>query len=242
MKKTIALLMVLCITASLFAIGSVKVGPAFSFVTGKTRDFEDGDTIYLKTETKYKSSGFGFDISGKYELDATVSAWADFGMVFCAEGKYKSEGQTKWQSVKEMYESAKKYADANNGTAKKKLNILTLAAGAAVRLSLATVPVDVSVGGGLFLDRMFAEVSVSIGNDYEAYTLKATNIGIAGYAEATYMINTEFGVGITMMPHIGLLNFTTMIETSDEAAYFTRANGFAFSFAMPIVIGVSYNF
>ena len=40
MKKVISILLVLCVAVSLFAVGSVKVGGAFNFVTGATRDLQ----------------------------------------------------------------------------------------------------------------------------------------------------------------------------------------------------------
>ena len=55
--------MVLCVSVALFAAtgATVKVGGAFNFVTGGTKDFADGEVTIDDSAAKYKSSGIGFE-------------------------------------------------------------------------------------------------------------------------------------------------------------------------------------
>ena len=65
MKKLALVLVVLLAATTLFAAGTVKVGGAFEFITGRTRDFKFGEQTLSDTKKVYKSSGFGFDVSGR---------------------------------------------------------------------------------------------------------------------------------------------------------------------------------
>lgn len=252
MKKTLAILIVLCISVSLFAIGSVKVGGAFNFVTGGTKDFvSEGETIE-ESEVTYKSSGFGFDVSGSYDIDSQLAVWADFNIVFCSDFVIKyGDFESKLSDQYKYYQEIAKDVKDHGGTASTymKINAIHIGAGVAYKLPVQTV--DVKVGGGLFFERGFGKVGLKASSDDESGELsneiKAINVGLALYADASYKFTENIAVGITVMPSLGLFNTTTLVfreqVDSEEAQVVTRkASGIKISFSMPVVIGVSYSF
>ena len=106
-------------------------------------------------------------------------------------------------------------------------------------------PVDVKLGGGLFIDRLLAKVGIKDGDIDSYLQYRMTNFGIVLLADANYKFNQNFGLGLTVMPQIGIYNslngeikgLSPYIPDSEETA-----KGFKLSFAMPIVLGVSYSF
>ena len=251
MKKILAILIVLCITVSLFAVGSVKVGGAFNFVTGGTKDFvSEGKTIE-KSAATYKSSGFGFDVSGSFDVGSQLAVWADFDMVFCSDAKIEVNNEI--LSLDDAYKRSEEVAkearkEGYVASAYKNINIIHIGAGVAYKLSLQAV--DVKVGGGLFFERSFGKVGYKITTENESYEdyieFKANNIGLAFYADASYKFTENIGAGITIMPSIGLFNTTTISEgeivNSESEISTQKASGIKISFSMPVVIGVSYSF
>ena len=245
MKKVISILLVLCVAVTLFAAGSVKVGGAFNFVTGATRNFtayDNGVKIAdLDFGATYKTNGFGFDVAGDFDVAKDLVVWADFNMVFGADAKFKL-GDFPETSLEDEYKELK---DELGNKAYKVVNVISLGAGAAYKLALDSV--DVKLGGGLFLDRALGKAGAEEDATTEGYEqFKAVNLGVALYADASYKFNKNFGIGITVMPHIGLYNSAVItnyyknggIEEKQEY----KAKGFKLSYAMPIVFGVSYSF
>ena len=235
MKKVISILLVLCVAVTLFAVGSVKVGGAFNFVTGAT--CKDEDKGYL--ETKYKGNGFGFDLSGSFDVAKDVAVWADFNMVFASDAKLKYDGDDEWTSVNDQYDT---WFKGETG-AFKHINLISFSAGAAYKVALN--PVDVQLGGGLFIERLLS----SIGAKNDTYDVnfknRLVNIGIALYANCNYKINQNFGIGLSVMPHIGLFNSNNMVRyfgIDDPDNIDDTVKGFKLSYSMPIVLGVSYSF
>lgn len=244
MKKAVAFLLVVCVAMSLFATGTVKVGGAFNFITGATNDLKsyiDGGEKYdppieWNRGFEHKVHGFGFDVSGSYDFAKNLAVWADFNMEFCSDLKrYDEDAET---SYNKKYHS---YFGVYDKTFKQ-INIISFGAGVAYKL--AVDPIDVKLGGGLFLDRAFAKVGGKDNDVPEAVdSYKLINLGLALYADATYKINKNFGLCLTVMPHIGLYNSTKEIDSlNGEVKYDTRAKGLKLSFAMPVVAGVSYSF
>ena len=242
MKKTIALLVVLCIAASLFAIGAVKVGGTVEFITGKTNEFKEGD--HTGTKADYKSFGFGFNVSGRFDVTGDISAWTSFGMTFCTDVKFRNDGGTEWISIKDFYDEAKK-AVVDGVKVSKKTNAISVAAGVAVKPNL-NAPVEVAIGGGLFFERLIGEVSVSgtVSGESINTTLGMSfiNVGVSAYADLAAKINNNFGVGLTIMPRIGLMDFGKLYESDNSYTLEYKASGFAISFSMPVVVGVTYFF
>ena len=216
MKKVLSIMLVLCVAASLFAVGSVRVGAAFDFVSGKTPDFKLNESVLNNSARQYKTSGIGFDVSAKYDLSSDLSVFADFNMTFNFDFKTKRATSEDWYSFKDKSD--------------KTLNSLSVAAGVAYKLPLANAPVKVSVGGGLFYERNLGYVSESFNN-------KFNHIGLTAYADVTYMINDKIGVGVSAMPRIGLFDFDSLTRVTEG-----KASGFAFSFGMPVSVGASYSF
>lgn len=252
MKKTLAILIVLCISVSLFAVGSVKVGGAFNFVTGGTKDFvREGETIE-KSAATYKSNGFGFDVSGSFDINSQLAVWADFDMVFCSDLKIELNGET--ESFKDNYETyeegAKEARKAGDiASVYKNINIIHIGAGVAYKLPVQAV--DVKVGGGLFFERGFGKLGFKHSDgtySVEGYEeIKASNFGLALYADASYKFTENIGAGITIMPSIGLFNTTTFtygnkMTPGESVTMSSKASGMKISFSMPVVIGVSYSF
>lgn len=250
MKKLISILLVLCVAVTLFAAGSVKVGGAFNFVTGGTKDF---DKMYVDGEeyadfegwdaATYKTYGFGFDVAGSFDVSEKLAVWTDFNMVFGTDAKYKVEGDDEI-SLDEGYEYFKEnYDDA----AYKKINMISFGAGVAYKLDLN--PAEVKVGAGLFFNRAFGKVGAK-DDTVDLYTqFKSVNFGVAILADASYKFNQNIGVGLTLMPQIGLYNSTTITYGIDAPSIpefddkvDIKAKGLKLSFAMPVVIGVTYSF
>ena len=250
MKKVITILMVLCVSVALFAAAgaSVKVGGAFNFVFGGTKDFVvSGETEPTpETASQYKSSGVGFDVAGSFDLSKDLKVWADFNMIFGFDAKFKTKDETEWSSMNEMYDEFKAIAEVLGVEAYKKLNMISAGAGVAYKLNL-DAPVDVSVGGGVFFERVFGSVGFKLDdNNAGGMEFKAINLGVSLYADAAYKFSDNFGISLTAMPHFGVYNSSaiaiTDIEGGTDDSYAMNAKGFSFSFSMPVSIGATYSF
>ena len=251
MKKIISVLVVLCLAMTIFAAGSVRVGGSFNFMTGKSAEFDDD--YYEKVKVGYKTNGFGFDVAGDFDVASNLSVWADFDMVFCSDFKFKPGDSAEvsfnddiYDDMKDMYDAAK-LAGAT-GDLKKAINIISISSGVACKLDFNAV--EARLGGGLFFERALAYINLDLknGDEYVKATtrFKATNFGIALYGDVKYKFNDQFGLGLTVMPHIGLINTFTYegrIELPTMPIGFKEnKTGFRLSFSMPIVVGVSYSF
>lgn len=252
MKKVMAILIVLCISVSLFAIGSVKVGGAFNFVTGGTKDFVYEGKTEEKSAATYKSSGFGFDVSGSFDINSQLAVWADFDMVFCSDLELKTNDEDgKLSDIYKLFQEYEKYLKEHGATASAYMKINVIHIGAGVAYKLPVQAVDVKVGGGLFYERGLGKTGFTATNGEDSIenyvVIKASNLGLALYADASYKFTENIGAGITIMPSIGLFNTTTNTSryqmNPEEAEISTRkASGMKISFSMPVVIGVSYSF
>jgi len=239
MKKAISLLVILCIAASLFALGSIRVGGAYSLVTGRTKPYTQGDQ---DTVVRYSSSGFGFNVLGKDDISDNLATWFDFNMVFGTDGKFKTPGSD-WTSLNDMYTLAEKEARLAGGSAGKKLYSLSSSGGVVYKLPFTNTHFNYSVGGGLFIDRLYAEISQKYPNGHtEAFVVRSFNLGITSYGEISKQYSEHFGISLTVMLRMGFLNFSTQDNRVDNARNEERAFGFAPSFSMPVVLGLTYYF
>ena len=249
MKKIVSVLVVLCLAMTIFAAGSVRVGGSFNFLVGKSAEFDEKTEVVdyglSKQKVGFKTNGFGFDVAGDFDVASNLSVWADFNMVFCADAKIKV-GDADEESFNDWYEYLKELVDAKEFN--KAINIISIGTGVAFKLDMNAV--DVKLGGGLFFERALASMkfkSVVEEMNVESTTkFKTTNFGIALYGDVKYKFNENFGLGLTVMPHVGLIN-TTSVETKSVAGSATvnlkdSKTGFRLSFSMPIVVGVSYSF
>ena len=243
MKKVISIMVVLCVAAALFATGTVKVGGAFDFVSGKTSNSEDEA---FGSKSLYSGKGFGFDVSARYDVADGLTSWADFNMTFGSNAKFKADGANEWATLDDIAKQVEAMV-GNAATAKKSVMNMSGAAGVAIKLRAAD-DVEVAVGGGIFAERMTAKVSAAVPSNINstfhdvAYTYRFVNFGVTGYADVAYKFTSNFGVGLTVMPRVGLLNFTTSSFAEDTTVETYKAKGFALSFSMPISLGVSYAF
>lgn len=242
MKKVISILMVLCIAASLFAVGTIKVGGAFDFVTGKTGDFNDE---FLANKLQYKTKGFGFDISGRTEISPVFDVWSDVNMVFASNIDLRQDGANDWYSLDRIAEEM----EAEVGQkASKSVHKYSIAVGVAFKLPVAEI-VDVSVGGGVFFDSLVGKVSASVPENTNAtvhhasLTQKFMNLGLTTYADVTCKVASNIGISLTAMPRIGLLSIANITQVEDNNPIpVSKATAFSVSFSMPVAVGVSYSF
>ena len=245
MKKAITILMVLCVSVALFAAAgaTVKAGGAFNFVAGSTKDFVYEETTIPETASKYKSSGIGFDVAGSFDLSKELKVWADFNMVFGSDAKFKYSNDDDWTSMDDQYKAIKEII---GDKATKKFYMISAGAGVAYKLNL-NAPVDISVGGGVFFERVLGSVGGKKDDTELSFEFKAINLGVSLYADAAYKFSDNFGISLTVMPHIGVYNSSTLAETtiipgySDESIEM-KAKGVSLSFSMPVAIGATYSF
>lgn len=217
MKKTISILIVLCVAASLFAANgiTVKAGGSFGF-TKMSVNVQEGGIDY---KDSVKANGFGFDAGVQYNINDAMFVFGEFTMLFPAEETY-TRGLVEYVHV----------ADSNN-----KLSYLSITAGVGYKLPL-DVPVKVSVGGGLFANREVRKYTYELVKHTDSFS----SMGIAGMVEIKYLFTEEFGVALTVLPQFGILSRETERKESDSAV--KRSWGLSIGFSMPIVLGVSYSF
>ena len=240
MKKAISILVVLCVAASLFAVGSIRAGGAFGLVTGKTKPFIDGDKDTL---VRYYSTGFGFDVLGRDDLSDSLGIWYDFNMTFGTDGKFKTPDMDDWTSINDMYKQAEEEARLAGGSAKKKLYSLSAGGGIMYKLPFTKTHFNYAIGGGAFIDRLFVEISMKFPNgDTRARRVRSFNVGITTYGEISKKLSEHFVASMTVMLRFGILNFSTDADVYNDIRNEQRAFGFAPSFSMPVVLGVSYYF
>ena len=79
MKKTTTILLVLCVTAALFAASglSLKLGGDFDLIFLRTTKVESSGKTH-----QFKSNGIGFDVGAQYDFSKSIMAYADFNMAF----------------------------------------------------------------------------------------------------------------------------------------------------------------
>ena len=243
MKKVISILMVLCIAASLFAAsGTLKVGGAFDFVTGKTGEFNSEDE--LGNKAMYKAKGFGFDISGRTDISPVFDVWSDVNMVFASNMDLKQDGANDWYSLDTL---AKLFELMVGQTASKSVHKYSISVGVAFKLPVAET-VNVSVGGGVFFDSLVGKVSASVPENTNAYihnasaTYKFMNLGLTTYADVTCLVAENIGISLTAMPRVGVFNMSNITSVKDTDTDVIKASSFAFSFGMPVSVGASYSF
>ena len=150
MKKTLTILLILCVAATLFAASgfSVNVGGAFDLFRLKT-DKNDGNDYY----DVFKGNGLGFDIGAQYDFNSKIMAYADFNMVFPSDfeidrvcGDITSTYTFKKQ-IEEWEFLAKNMTD---GKVPHFCFMMDASIGAAYKFDLD--PVTLAVGGGAYIN------------------------------------------------------------------------------------------
>jgi len=243
-----------------------------SVAEGKDQDnetikFEDG---LADKALVLKDKGFGFDVGVQYDITDNLLAYVDFNMLFpkdakvnisdpdlfamlvaanpdLAEKYFTDDHMIKAFSVEGLVADLNKYlAAAEEINMSTKYSFFSVSAGAAYKLDFNGVKLN--VGGGVTLNKATAKLDMAHKTlDWkETVTLTFTSFGLNAMVEAKYMVADGIGVGVTVMPQLGLynkaeFNLSKSVGADTEKASIT-AKGFAVSFAMPIVVGVSYTF
>ena len=229
MKKTIAFIMMICVSVALFAsVGiTVRAGGTFGFACTKVPE----------DETLYKVHGFGFDGSVQYDISDKFAVYADFNMLFpkdlvCA---YIGEQEFKIsERVKELISGDDPdFDDGSYG-----VKYYNISAGAAYKFDLG-IPVRLAIGAGISFNHLKSFTLLikhrTTRDNLTRSVAKIYNIGLNAMLDAKYMVNDNLGVGLTVMPQVGLYNIT-IIENSyngviDEE-YSGSVKGFTVSFVV----------
>ena len=237
MKKLFTVLAVLLVATALFAGTTVKAGGTFSFANMKNATSDEG---FFGDGMTMKAHGFGFDSGVQYDVADNLAVYGEFNMVFPADAEISSDDNPTASEklsdiVKDQYPDGTTY----------KINFFSVSAGVAYKLDFNAV--KLAVGGGITLNRSAAKIN------YENVGYKLdekqsfTNIGLNALVDAKYMFTENIGAGVTLNPQLGLYNiskftYSETIPGDDPFTHEEKANGFKVSFAMPIVVGVSYSF
>jgi hypothetical protein len=213
-----------------------------------------------------KSNGFGFDVGVQYDIADKIMIYADFNMLFPKNAKtnvpddrfdviakdyfdkdviekYFDDGLFKVFSLEELSADIK---DAIGSAVSTEYSFFSVSAGFAYKFDFNAV--KLAVGGGVTINKATAKY---LYNQFKVELPSYTNIdgyvsftafGLNAMVEAKYMVAKSVGVGVTLIPQVGLYN-KAVFHVNDEGRLkdFT-SQGFKASFAMPIVVGVSYTF
>ena len=247
MKKTLTILLILCVAATLFAASgfSVNVGGAFDLFRLKT-DKNDGNDYY----DVFKGNGLGFDIGAQYDFNSKIMAYADFNMVFPSDFDMDHvEGDTtETVTFKSEIDRAEYLANLlTDGKASHFCFMLDATIGAAYKFDLD--PVTLAVGGGAYVNFLRGSVGFT-GKNYgeledEKRIYKFLTVGVSTLVEAKYMINDNIGVRLAVMPQIGIFSkrdFDLYKKGTKVEEECLSLSGVGISFTMPVTIGASYTF
>lgn len=165
---------------------------------------------------------------------------------------FTDEGEIKVYSIKglvadlkDLFKDSEYIKDVAIST---KTSFFSVSAGAAYKLDFDAV--KLAVGGGVTLNKATSKYNATV--EYAVPdvddvkfegSVSFTTVGLNVLVDAKYMVAEKVGVGVTLMPQIGLYNkgVLTFKDGDDEVSSVT-STGFKVSFAMPIAVGVSYTF
>lgn len=234
MKKTISILAVLFIAATVFASGmTAKVGLSYGY--GLLNPAKDGDY-------QMSASGFGLHMGALEEFSYRLTAYADVYLFFPDDITLKAGGETKTFSevVREIEETLSDPIELERSTA-----FFITSAGVAYKLDFNAL--ELTLGGGFSVTTIIGEFSGRIpvaGNPRISGSMSVTSFGLSGFAAAEFKLTPDFGVGITATPHLGLISVTRDKRRAPiyGFSYDDRTEGFEISLAMPVSVGISYTF
>ena len=247
MKKTLTILLILCVAATLFAASgfSVNVGGAFDLFNLKT-DTVDNSNVY----NVFKGNGLGFGIGVQYDFSDKIMAYADGNMVFPSDFEIvttdgtHSETDTFQELVKEAEESAKVLTD---GKASHSLFLIDASIGAAYKFDFD--PIKLAVGGGAYINYLRGSVGLTgklVDEKIdEKYVFTFLTVGVSTLIDAKYEINESVAVRLAIMPQVGIYSKRDIdiyyFDVKDEKESHSLS-GVGISFTMPVTIGASYSF
>lgn len=243
MKKTLTILLILCVAAALFASGfSVNAGGAFDLFNLKTDKADETEIV-----DTFSGNGLGFDIGVQYDFSSNIMAYADFNMVFPSDFTYSKTDHDPI-SFKDIIKWAEESAELlTDGKVSHSLFLLDASIGAAYKFDFK--PVELAVGGGAYVNLMKCSIGVTgtFGDDkvdHKEYFSFLT-VGVSTLVEAKYLINDNIAVRLAVMPQIGIFSkrdiavYNNGVEDESKAA---SLSGVGISFTMPVTIGASYSF
>ena len=240
MKKITVILLVLCVTAALFAASglSLKLGGDFDLIFLKTTKVESSGKTH-----QYKSNGIGFDVGAQYDFSKSIMAYADFNMVFPSDYEVSNDKDSKSykfsDEVKEFEELAKLIPDG-----KVRSVLLFIAASAGVAYKFDFDAFKLAVGAGFYYNILMSSLKLTGTGEPEIVDVtKLSTIGLSSLIEAKYMVTDTIGVCLTAMPQIGFYsNRKISSYKGGEKIVDNSLVGFGLSFTMPVSIGASYSF
>lgn len=252
MKRLLSLLAILFVAASLFASSGaiLKAGGTYALVNLNTATNTETNGFEESLNIKFK--GLGFDVGLLADVTDKFAVFSNFTMIFPKDADINNGEDSKKLSVAvQELQTALKTVDAN-ASVSSKLNFFSISAGAAYKFGFNAVKFAVGAGFTLNATNMAVNGSAKIAGEDCKLTVNQTftNFGLSGLLDAKYMITDRVGVGILLFPQMGFYNITNASFTApDEIKELVgqdfdtgNVDGFKISFAMPIVIGVSYTF
>ena len=245
MKKTLTILLILCVAATLFAASgfSVNAGGAFDLFRLKTDKVDNTDLYYI-----FKGNGFGFDIGAQYDFSDKIMAYADFNMVFPSD--YEDSHVFGTHSLPYYFSDIvnyykKKADELIDGKSTHMLFLLDASIGAAYKFDFD--PVKLAVGCGAYVNLLKGSIH-NTGRDLleevdEKYVVSFFTVGVSTLVEAKYMINDNLGVRLAVMPQVGIFSKRDIHYYYNGEDVDPRSlSGVGISFTMPVTIGASYSF
>ena len=241
MKKVIAVLLVLCVAASLFAAVTVKAG--FDFSAGSTKTLEDkGSGI---KDVTLKTHGVGFDIAVIGDVAPNLAVYGDVTAAFPIFFKSNFDGgSTEYTVIKADVADV----PAIDGTTYKfpglKISNVSLRAGVLYKMKYQGL--DLGFGGGLVYSLSKYKAGDKDFNKYQRGV--SNNFGLSLYATGTYNVAKNVGVNLTINPDVFLYNYTATYykglysaPTDKEVCGF-EAYGMRLGFAFNASLGVAFSF
>ena len=252
MKRLFSLLAILFVATALFATSGavLKAGGTFALVNMNTAT--DSTSNVFEESLNIKFNGLGFDVGVLADITDKFAVFSNFSMIFPNDATINNgEDSKKLSKAVEELQTALKVLD-ENASVGHKLNFFSISAGAAYKLDFKAVKLAIGVGFTLNATNLTVKGSVKIADEdcKLAVNQTYTNFGLSGLVDAKYMVTDRIGVGFSLFPQLGLYNITNASITAPDVIKeqigqdFDTGNvdGFKISFAMPIVIGVSYSF
>ena len=239
MKKITTILLVLCVTAALFAASglSLKLGGDFDLIFLRTTIVESSGKTH-----QFKSNGIGFDVGAQYDFSKSIMAYADFNMVFPSDYEVsndKDSGSYKFSDVVKAFEENAK--EIPGGKVRSVLLFIDASAGVAYKFDFDAI--KLSVGAGFYYNILMSSLKLTgTGKQEIVDVVKLSTIGLSSMIEAKYMVTDKIGVCLTAMPKIGFFSNWNTYYKDDEKNYDNSLVGFGLSFTMPVSIGASYTF
>lgn len=235
MKKITTILLILCVTAAIFAASglSLKLGGDFDLIFLRTTKVESSGKTH-----QFKSNGIGFDVGAQYDFSKSIMAYADFNMVFPSDYEVSNDKDSK--SYK-FSDEVKEFEEKGN---KVRSGIFFINATAGVAYKFDFDAFKLAVGAGFYYNILMSSLKVTgTGLPERVNIVKLSTIGLSSMIEAKYMVTDKIGVCLTAMPQIGFFSNRNISNYMDgEKIYDNSLVGFGLSFTMPVSIGASYAF